>query len=685
MATMITTGIMNKNKNDGDEEVRISPRQHHDDRDRDRDDGNGNDGNNGTNENDEDDDDNTNKITTIRNCYCPNCENKKLISKSKDDDDENDNKDMDCVTMIYPTTIPGFREIVCMTTSCNNCHYKNTQVTNCGKYQLYGQKLILTIPKLSKLNEKQSDNNIPLSHFFNRQIIKSDTATIYIPTLHNGLEIPCTTQQGCITTIEGILTTTMKHLQMQQSDRLLDCNEIGDLTIFYNCQTVIQQIQTLLNLAYGEIHNEKEEEQETVVGDDENSDGDEASSSSLSSSLFPFVFIVDDPSGNSYIENPYAPKHDPYVQTIQYQRTRQQDIELLGLLQVPSQQPSQPQSLQTTNQFATKSSHDDVVVHDSNVKDDTTPNPNTNMVDDDETDEDDIIDRYKEIMIFPNTTCPNCYSTDKCETKMLPTKDIISIPHFKECILMCVSCENCGYKCNEIKSYGNGSIPSMGTKLTLFINSVQDLKRDVIKSDTCSIQLPDLDIELVHGRSIASSYTTIEGLLRNIYDQLYQHNPFHTGDSSSLSVSTLTHTTTLTTTSTTPGGSSSTRSTYYMSILDKLQEIANGNQEYMPCTLILMDPLGNSCIGPRPSSLSTSTPSLGHENSRSSDPTTNSKNIVGGATAKEDVFDINDLNLLVEEYERTHEENESLGLNDIRTEGYETTTTRSTTTSTNHQ
>ena len=718
--TAISTGTTKK-KND-DDEVRIST-QHDENEDGNRVGDENDDGND-----DNDNDDNSNKITTIRNCYCPNCENKKLSSDDHtQNDDENDTDDTndindndttnDCITMMYPTTIPGFREIVCMTTSCNNCHYKSTQVTYCGTYQQYGQKLILTIPPPWKLdttlngNDQYNDNNntIPsLSSFFNRQIIKSDTATIYIPTFkHGGLEIPRTTQQGCITTIEGILQTTMKHLQSQQSQRLLSCNQNGDLTMFYNCQTIIQQIQSLLNLVYRD-NNEEEEE----TGGDDEVDEDEASSSS-SSSLFPFVFIVDDPGGNSYIENPYAPKHDPYVQIVQYQRTVEQDVELLGLQPQLQQKPSQPShtqslsssssrtlySLQSTNQDATKFSHDGVVGHAASIKDNTleptdmvkdereeiTSNDvlpatttSTSPDDNDET----IADRYKEVMIFPNTPCPNCYSSDKCETKMLPTKDLI--PHFKECILMCIQCENCGYKCNELKSCG--PIPSMGTKLTLSINSMQDLKRDVIKSDTCSIQIPNLDIELLHGGSITSSYTTIEGLLRKIYDQLYQHNPFHTGDSS-LSTFTSTFTSTAASTTAASSGSqksSSTRSTYYKSILDKLQGIANGFQEYMPCTLILIDPLGNSFIGPQPSS--STSPSLeqlqdeDNENSMSSNPTSNS-NLVG--TTTNGAFNGNDANLLLEEYERTYEENESLGLNDIQTEGYEATTTRPT--STSHQ
>lgn len=40
--------------------------------------------------------------------------------------------------------------------------------------------------------------------------------------------------------------------------------------------------------------------------------------------------ILDDPAGNSYVENLLAPKEDPQIQTTHYNRTKEQN-ELLGL------------------------------------------------------------------------------------------------------------------------------------------------------------------------------------------------------------------------------------------------------------------------------------------------------------------------------------------------------------------
>ena len=41
-----------------------------------------------------------------------------------------------------------------------------------------------------------------------------------------------------------------------------------------------------------------------------------------------FTLILDDVSGNSFIENPYAPKDDPCMTLVQYMRSTEQDASL---------------------------------------------------------------------------------------------------------------------------------------------------------------------------------------------------------------------------------------------------------------------------------------------------------------------------------------------------------------------
>ena len=45
---------------------------------------------------------------------------------------------------------------------------------------------------------------------------------------------------------------------------------------------------------------------------------------------FPFTMVLDDPAGNSYIENLLAPSQDPQIQTSHYDRTKEQN-QFLGL------------------------------------------------------------------------------------------------------------------------------------------------------------------------------------------------------------------------------------------------------------------------------------------------------------------------------------------------------------------
>merc|ERR1712183_474567 len=72
----------------------------------------------------------------------------------------------------------------------------------------------------------------------------------------------------------------------------------------------------------------------------------------------------------------------------------------------------------------------------------------------------------QEALKFP-TPCPSC------QIQTYTTMCVTDIPHFKEVILMNLSCENCGYKSSEIK--GGGAIPKLGTTMILNIRQIEDL------------------------------------------------------------------------------------------------------------------------------------------------------------------------------------------------------------------
>ena len=106
---------------------------------------------------------------------------------------------------------------------------------------------------------------------------------------------------------------------------------------------------------------------------------------------------------------------------------------------------------------------------------------------------------------------------------------IASIPFFKEIIIMAFSCEFCGYRNTDIKH--GGGMSDHATKIVFEVNKPEDLNRDLFKSDSCLLALPDVDFEMAPG-SLDSMYTTVEGLLEKLHDALQENNPFGVGDSS---------------------------------------------------------------------------------------------------------------------------------------------------------
>jgi zinc finger protein len=169
--------------------------------------------------------------------------------------------------------IPFFRELIIASFVCKDCGERNNEVTFGGEIQLQGSRYSLTVCSPSDLN---------------RQIIKSDSASVSFPAIE--FEIPPLTQKGEITTIEGIIGTAAKNLSISQPIRVIEQPVVAE--------KVAEIIATLESMANG--------------------------------SKLPFILILDDPAGNSFIENPMAPKSDPNMHVSHYTRNGEQD-RLLGL------------------------------------------------------------------------------------------------------------------------------------------------------------------------------------------------------------------------------------------------------------------------------------------------------------------------------------------------------------------
>ena len=190
-----------------------------------------------------------------------------------------------------------------------------------------------------------------------------------------------------------------------------------------------------------------------------------------------FHFEIDDPSGNSFIENPIAPYRDEQQTIKKYRRTSEQNT-LLGITEETAENES-------------------TFGKDDSIQD--------------------------EILIF-STNCPSCDSP--CDTNMKVTQ----IPYFKEVIVMATTCDVCGHKSNEIKS-ATGISPE-GIRYHLVMNDPIDLTRDILVSETSSFSIPDLEFEVTSSRTIGGRFTTIEGILTTLKSQLTTIvMPFSHGDS----------------------------------------------------------------------------------------------------------------------------------------------------------
>jgi len=410
------------------------------------------------------------------------------------------------VTKLLLTKIPHYKEIILMSFNCDHCGFNNNEIQAGGVIQEQGLRVTVTIASERDLS---------------RQVVKSDYATVKIAQLE--LEIPPKGQKGEISTVEGVLQRTVTALEQDQPVRRHMDPEGAEQIDSFVCR-----IQEVLRLEQS------------------------------------FTLELDDPSGNSFIENPHAPGPDPGRTVENYERNKEQNHQL---------------GLYTQDELQTAE------------------DPVLNRLEE-ETEQDLAGDNLNdEVLSFP-TNCHECNAP--AETKMKMT----NIPYFKEVVIMATVCELCGAKTNEVKA--GGGIEAKGKKITLRLTDPTDLSRDVLKSETCSILIPELEFEM-GGHALGGRFTTIEGLMANMLESVEQNSLFG-GDGVAPDVA--------------------EKMAKFKQNFTKLQE---GREEF---TLVLDDPAGNSYL----------------------------QNVY----APDD-----DPELSIELYERSYEQNDDLGLNDMKVEGYQ--------------
>ena len=104
-----------------------------------------------------------------------------------------------------------------------------------------------------------------------------------------------------------------------------------------------------------------------------------------------------------------------------------------------------------------------------------------------------------------------------CEGQGMTRLLLCSIPFFKDVVVMSFSCENCGFKNNEVQSAG--SLAEKGVKITLKVTDPQMLSREVVKSEWAVIRIPEIDFE-IPATSQKAYFSTVEGVLEKAYDEL---------------------------------------------------------------------------------------------------------------------------------------------------------------------
>lgn len=324
-----------------------------------------------------------------------------------------------------------------MSFTCDDCGYQNNEIQSGSEIKEKGIRIKLTIDDIKDLN---------------RRVCKTDYSGVRIEELD--FEIPPKSQKGEITTIEGIIDRVVNGLSQDQEKRNLEHPEAAE-----QINQFIQKLEELKEVKK------------------------------------PFTIVLDDISGDAYIENLCAPHSDPKLTVTNYTRNKEQN-HLLGIFSR------------------------DEIDDEKEIKDKAEQDENNEMLKPIAEGAWPLEELHGEVLQFP-TNCPECSAP--CDTNMKLT----NIPHFKEVVIMATVCERCGHKTNEVKS--GGGIEEKGVKIEVKITSREDFSRDVLKSETCHLAIRELDVD-VGPSALGGRFTTVEGILTAMRDQLSENSAIF-GDS----------------------------------------------------------------------------------------------------------------------------------------------------------
>ncbi len=108
--------------------------------------------------------------------------------------------------------------------------------------------------------------------------------------------------------------------------------------------------------------------------------------------------------------------------------------------------------------------------------------------------------------------CPQCH--DEGSLSMLALNS--EIPYFGEHTQITVMCDSCGWKHTDF-------IPSDGEKpgfSSIVVDSAEKTTARVVRSSSCTIRIPELDLEVSPGGSSSGYVTNIEGVIKRFEEAI---------------------------------------------------------------------------------------------------------------------------------------------------------------------
>ncbi|CDJ62259.1 zinc-finger protein ZPR1, putative [Eimeria necatrix] len=107
--------------------------------------------------------------------------------------------------------------------------------------------------------------------------------------------------------------------------------------------------------------------------------------------------------------------------------------------------------------------------------------------------------------------CPNC--EENGETLIL----LHRVPHFKDLLISSFSCPHCNYANREVQTAG--SLAPKGVHIECKVTSPLDLNRQVVRSEHCRVEIPEVELEVPASRARAE-LNTVEGLVDSFAENL---------------------------------------------------------------------------------------------------------------------------------------------------------------------